>query len=88
MSARESRAEQRMRDYAEDHELTVDVPQLDPYTVTVEAPKGHHFDGGVHERVIEGNPEDAPRDVWSRALREIKADVIEACCEGCEWWEA
>ena len=55
----------------------------------LEAPRGHHFEGGLHELcydVSDGIKDSwSGRTVWQEMLQDMREQGFEPCTDQCEW---
>jgi hypothetical protein len=64
--------------------LTITIDQYRHVSVNVEAPRGMHFPGPLHELVNENETLSA---AYKDALERVKENLpCEPCDEECEWW--
>jgi hypothetical protein len=78
--------EREVRALAEARGVTVATGRGECFEVLLEAPTGCRYEPGLHELVVAGYREDAPRVVWALALGRLRAAEVERCDDAaCEW---
>ncbi len=56
----------------------------DPYEVLIQAPKGFHFDEGIHEMVNSTWDDESPADIWRNAYTRLSISILDPCTKECE----